>query len=81
MPTVAVAPLTTFVRDIFVAYGVPAGKAEIVARSLVLANLKGHDSHGVIRVIEYVAGDKLLTLCVQNSVETIVGRIGEARGD
>src|ERR1051325_9382533 len=48
-------PLTAFVRDIFCAYGVPESKAEVVARSLVLGNLKGHDSHGVIRVIEYIA--------------------------
>src|SRR5438552_2465962 len=55
MPTLNAGPLTTFVRDIFVVYGVPDGKAEIVARSLVMCNLKGHDSHGVIRVMEYVA--------------------------
>lgn len=55
MPTVDAGPLTDFVRDIFVACGVSESKSEIVARSLVLGNLKGHDSHGVIRVIEYVA--------------------------
>jgi uncharacterized oxidoreductase len=47
--------LMMFVKNIFTAHGVPKRKAEIVARSLVDANLKGHDSHGVIRVIEYVA--------------------------
>lgn len=55
MPTLDSGVLTTFVKDIFVAYGVPEKKAQIVAWSLVLGNLKGHDSHGVIRVIEYVA--------------------------
>lgn len=55
MPTIDAAALTDFVRDIFVSCGVTNHKAEIVARSLVLGNLKGHDSHGVIRVIEYVA--------------------------
>jgi uncharacterized oxidoreductase len=55
MPTLDAVCLTTFVREIFVACGVPENKAAIVARSLVLSNLKGHDSHGVIRVIEYVA--------------------------
>ena len=55
MPIVAADALTDFVRETFVAYGVPEATAETVARSLVLGNLKGHDSHGVIRVIEYVA--------------------------
>lgn len=55
MPILAEESLTAFVREIFTAYGVPSQKAEIVARSLVQGNLKGHDSHGIIRVIEYVA--------------------------
>ena len=55
MATISAGPLTTFVKDIFVSHGAAVSKAEIVARSLVDANLKGHDSHGVIRVIEYVA--------------------------
>jgi uncharacterized oxidoreductase len=46
--------LTAFVRDIFEACGVEENTAQTVADSLVLANLKGHDSHGVIRVLEYV---------------------------
>lgn len=33
---------------------VPAAVAQRVARSLVLSNLKGHDSHGIFRVIQYV---------------------------
>lgn len=40
---------------IFVAAGVPADIAAVVAEDLVDANLAGHDSHGVIRVPEYVA--------------------------
>ena len=35
------------------AIGVPAEEATRVAQSLVLANLCGHDSHGMIRVIQY----------------------------
>ena len=41
-------------RRIFVAAGTPARTAEIVAASLVLSNLKGVDSHGVMRVPEYL---------------------------
>ena len=33
--------------------GAPSSSAETVARSLVLSNLVGHDSHGVIRLVEY----------------------------
>lgn len=54
MPVIAAETLTAYVRDIFVAYGVPQETAQTVAVSLVLANLKGHDSHGVIRVLDYV---------------------------
>jgi uncharacterized oxidoreductase len=54
VPTVAAAPLTDFARSLFVAAGVPADEAATVAGSLVGANLRGHDSHGVIRVLQYV---------------------------
>jgi LDH2 family malate/lactate/ureidoglycolate dehydrogenase len=37
------------------ALGAPAGTAGQVARSLVLSNLVGHDSHGVIRLAQYAA--------------------------
>jgi uncharacterized oxidoreductase len=55
MPTIDASVLQSFVGDIFAAYGVPPDRARIVAASLVDANLKGHDSHGVIRVLDYIA--------------------------
>lgn len=33
--------------------GAPPDLARLVARSLVLSNLVGHDSHGIIRLLEY----------------------------
>lgn len=54
MPTLSAADLTDFVTAIFRAAGVPAGEARTVATSLVGANLRGHDSHGVMRVPQYV---------------------------
>lgn len=54
MPTTRADALHDFARRLFVAAGVPAEGAETVARSLVDANLCGHDSHGVIRVPQYV---------------------------
>jgi hydroxycarboxylate dehydrogenase B len=55
MPTVAAADLERLARDIFAARGVPADDAGWVATLLVRANLRGHDSHGVIRIPQYVA--------------------------
>jgi uncharacterized oxidoreductase len=46
--------LQSFARSLFEAAGVPADEAAQVARSLVDANLRGHDSHGLIRIPQYV---------------------------
>ncbi len=46
--------LTQFTHDIFVAKGVPAADADTVANVLVWANARGMDSHGVLRVPNYV---------------------------
>jgi len=54
MPTFRPEPLIDLSRRIFEAAGVPTDDADIVARSLVDANLCGHDSHGVMRVPQYV---------------------------
>jgi uncharacterized oxidoreductase len=53
VPTFAAEKLTPFAESLFRASGVPADEANRVARSLVDANLCGHDSHGLIRVIQY----------------------------
>ena len=54
MPTFSADKLIAFADALFRASGVPADEAERVARSLVDANLCGHDSHGMIRVPQYV---------------------------
>ncbi len=41
-------------REVFVASGVPVDVARRVAESLVDANLVGHDSHGVLRIPQYL---------------------------
>lgn len=53
--TITVAALQGFARDLFVAAGINVADADVVASSLVGANLRGHDSHGVLRIPEYVA--------------------------
>ncbi len=54
MPIVSADILTSFTTRIFRAAGVPETDAATVAASLVGSNLRGHDSHGVMRVPQYV---------------------------
>jgi len=48
------ARLREIARAIFGAAGCPDAEAEAIADHLVDANLAGHDSHGVIRILPYV---------------------------
>src|SRR6516225_3806616 len=54
MPTYSSTELTKFAEALFRAAGVPADEAARVAGSLVDANLCGHDSHGLIRIPQYL---------------------------
>lgn len=54
MPTFTADTLVSLSRKLFEAAGVPADDARVVATSLVDANLCGHDSHGVMRVPQYL---------------------------
>jgi uncharacterized oxidoreductase len=54
VPTVSADSLVRFSTALFQASGVPPDEAGVVSRSLVDANLAGHDSHGVIRIVQYV---------------------------
>lgn len=54
MPTIRSESLHEFTVRIFEAVGVPIEEAKTVANGLVGANLRGHDSHGVMRVPQYV---------------------------
>lgn len=55
MPTVDCELLERLARDIFQAIRVPPAGAAWMAKLLVRANLRGHDSHGVIRIPQYIA--------------------------
>ena len=48
------ADLTRFTTDIFECAGMPREDAEIEADVLVWANLRGVDSHGVLRIPWYI---------------------------
>ena len=54
MPTIPAATLKQFALDLLVAGGVGREEATLVAESLVGANLRGHDSHGVMRIPYYL---------------------------
>lgn len=54
MPTFTAIQLQKICQDIFEAVGVSTDDAKIVSNSLVDSNLCGHDSHGVMRVPQYV---------------------------
>lgn len=58
MPTLSPAQLESFARQLLEAGGASTDEAQIVAASLVDANLKGYDSHGVMRIPYYVQAIK-----------------------
>jgi hydroxycarboxylate dehydrogenase B len=55
MPVITAERLQAFAEALFVAGGAEATDARIVAVSLVDSNLRGHDSHGVMRIPFYIA--------------------------
>jgi LDH2 family malate/lactate/ureidoglycolate dehydrogenase len=54
MPVFVAEQLRKVGTEIFETAGAPRKEAEWVSKLLVKANLVGHDSHGVIRIIQYV---------------------------
>jgi uncharacterized oxidoreductase len=54
MPTIAADALADFATRLLAAGGLSGEEAALVARSLVEANLRGHDSHGVMRIPSYL---------------------------
>lgn len=55
MPVINPITLSNFIGSLFQAAGTTRDNARLVANSLVESNLAGHDSHGVIRVPQYLA--------------------------
>ena len=55
---IAAEKLQSFTTDLFVAAGADQADANQTAEHLVLANLKGHDSHGVVMAPSYVGNIK-----------------------
>ena len=55
MPVFSIEHLRQVGTAIFAAAGAPSGAAEVVAKLLADANAVGHDSHGVIRIPQYIS--------------------------
>jgi len=86
--------LSRIARDIFKACGTPGSEAEIVAEHLVTSSLMGLDSHGIIRIPQYVNAIKegtirpgaKVTILKETSTTAIVdagynfGQVGGTRG-
>ena len=43
-----------FTESVFVACGAPDDEAALISEHLIKANLMGYDSHGIIRISQYV---------------------------
>ena len=78
-------PLTEISEKIFVAAGCAHDEAACIARNLVDANLCGHDSHGVIRIMQYVsylqegtvrAGQDMTIVHETNTALVVDGNLG-----
>ena len=77
--------LTALLRGMLERKGCDAGEAGIVAAHLVDASMRGHDSHGVVRIMRYIqwlgtgqinAGRKMKVLSDTGSVVHLDGRSG-----
>lgn len=56
MPTISAPALNQLACNLLTAVGTDPGAAQVVADSLTNANLAGHDSHGVLRLVGYLDG-------------------------
>jgi uncharacterized oxidoreductase len=54
MPVFEMGKLEASCGKVFEGAGLSRDEAALIARSLVMANVMGHDSHGVIRVVQYI---------------------------
>ena len=70
MPVFTAAQLATLAADVFHAAGATPEESRTVGEALAEANLEGHDSHGVVRVPEYVGWmeEKLINIGVHMKV-------------
>ena len=79
MPTLSGERIAQISRELLVAVGATEGNATTVADHLADASLAGHDSHGFIRIIQYLREIGEGNIKPAASPETVVERGGVAR--
>ena len=83
MPTITADKISTIAREVLHAAGASEGHARTVGTHLANANLAGHDSHGFIRIIQYVSnirqGD--IDPKAEPEVERDVGAMAQVNGN
>ena len=65
-------PLRSLVAEIFRVAGCSADEAGRIAEDLVMANLVGHDSHGVVRTQRYIESLRAGAVVPDGSLETVI---------
>ena len=71
MPRIPVDQLKSISISIFKAIGIPEAKAETVANLIIEANLAGHDSHGLLRLPQYVLAVQANTIDPDADIEIV----------
>ncbi|MEO0362174.1 MAG: Ldh family oxidoreductase, partial [Pseudomonadota bacterium] len=64
--------LEDFIAAIFAAAGAERTEAQAIAGNLVMANLSGHDSHGVVRTPRYLMNQRAGQMVFGGRIETVV---------
>jgi LDH2 family malate/lactate/ureidoglycolate dehydrogenase len=81
MPTIDHNNLRRMTQEIIEAAGTPRANARIVGDSLVEANLRGHDSHGVLRLPWYIDAVRRGVILADASPQVIARNGATARVD
>jgi uncharacterized oxidoreductase len=71
MPQIPADKLKSISINIFKAIGIPDAKAETVATLIIEANLAGHDSHGLLRLPQYVLAVQAKTIDPHTEIEIV----------
>jgi hydroxycarboxylate dehydrogenase B len=71
MPVFGIEKLENICKEIFKGAGLSDAEAHRVSHSLVVANMMGHDSHGVIRVTQYIQALKDGNVHADQKIKTV----------
>ncbi len=64
--------LEDFISDIFAGAGASPEEARAIGANLTMANLTGHDSHGVVRTPRYLMNERAGTMVFGQTIETVI---------